>query len=334
MTTLRKLSLLLPAAALSTGLASHTAAQENYEWEPGTGTHEEEWYDPTDWFDDDADAEYGSDIDYEETGNDYTTDTYDYRYGTTYDDDSNYNDDTTYGYTDEYGYDAEDYRQRNNNTGMTRNRMNNGGTDDGYLLYFYETQDGNRQQNRQMQQDRQRQMQQAQAQRDRQRGMQQSPQTQPQQRDSRQMQQRQQAQNQQDRQRQMQQDQQRQMDRQARRPGAELGTADQWGQQQIVEGRLMQMTDVNLQGVPDSHRLVKLERADGMAVVVDLGMARDFADFDIEQDDYLIVFGETGQIDGKKVIFARHVAEVNTIDRSDRADRARRGDQGSQQSRR
>ena len=342
MTTLRKLSLLLPAAALSTGLASHAAAQDQYEWEPGTGTHEEEWYDPTDWFDDDADAEYGSSVDYEETGNDYGFDT-------TYDDDYDSYDGTTYGYTDEYGYDAEDYnnsvgytdeygydaedyRQRNNNNaGMTRNRMNNRGTDDGYLLYFYETRGENQQQNRQMQQDRQ-----AQGQQDRQRRMQQDRQAQGQQDRQRQMQQDRQAQGQQDRQRQAQQDRpqrQGQQGRQAMSPEASVGQGD-WGQRQVIEGRLTSLTDVKLQGVADSHRLVKVRRDSGREVVVDLGKSKDFADFDLEKHDYVIVFGETGKINNQKVIFARHVAELNTIDRSDRADRARRGGQGSQQSRR
>jgi hypothetical protein len=33
--------------------------REQYEWEPGEGYHEQEWYDPSDWF------SFGSDTDYE-----------------------------------------------------------------------------------------------------------------------------------------------------------------------------------------------------------------------------------------------------------------------------
>lgn len=64
--------------------------REGYEWEAGEGYHEEEWYDPSDWFDDDSSV-------------DYENDTYDYDY---------YNDYTypyyQWGY-DGYGYDNYDY---------------------------------------------------------------------------------------------------------------------------------------------------------------------------------------------------------------------------------
>ncbi|GEM_PF-5655518 len=55
------------------------AEAEQYEWEPGEGYHEQEWYDPSDWF------EAGRDIDYE-------SDAYDDYY---YDDDYSY-------YTDDW----------------------------------------------------------------------------------------------------------------------------------------------------------------------------------------------------------------------------------------
>jgi len=67
---------------------------EAYEWESDQGYHEEEWYDPSDWFD----ADYG--VDYEtDYGYGYDYDAYD-----TYDYDSGYN----YGYDDAYDY-AYDY---------------------------------------------------------------------------------------------------------------------------------------------------------------------------------------------------------------------------------
>ncbi len=67
---------LVPALVAAAGLAIAAPAtaqdwEENYEWEPGTGYHEEEWYDPTDWFDDDF---YNTGIDYEETGYDWWRD--------------------------------------------------------------------------------------------------------------------------------------------------------------------------------------------------------------------------------------------------------------------
>lgn len=35
--------------------------EEAYEWEPGEGYHEEEWYDPSDWFDADSSVDYEDD---------------------------------------------------------------------------------------------------------------------------------------------------------------------------------------------------------------------------------------------------------------------------------
>lgn len=65
------------AAAAGLAVVAPATAQsgDNYEWEPGVGYHEEEWYDPTDWFDDDYD--HGDQIDYEETWRiDYNDDDY------------------------------------------------------------------------------------------------------------------------------------------------------------------------------------------------------------------------------------------------------------------
>jgi len=71
-------------------------AQGDYEYEPGEGLHEEEWYDPSDWFDVD------DDIDYEYDWYDYT---YNYPYVYDYDYDYDYYD----LYEDDWGYE-EDFR--------------------------------------------------------------------------------------------------------------------------------------------------------------------------------------------------------------------------------
>ena len=72
-----------------------TMAQD-YEYEPGEGLHEEEWYDPSDWFDVD------DDIDYEYDWYDYT---YNYPYVYDYDDDYGYWD----PYEDEWEYGDDDF---------------------------------------------------------------------------------------------------------------------------------------------------------------------------------------------------------------------------------
>lgn len=99
-------------AALS-GLAiagGSALAQEQYEWEPDTGYHEEEWYDPSDWFDDDwspAAREGRSTTDYEELGDD---DRYDagYNYNNS---DSDFTSSDYDGYYDGYydGFNDKDF---------------------------------------------------------------------------------------------------------------------------------------------------------------------------------------------------------------------------------
>ncbi len=61
------------------------AEEEAYEWEAGEGYHEEEWYDPSDWFDDDSSVDYEDDSwgYYDDYGYDY--DDYGYGYGYDYD---------------------------------------------------------------------------------------------------------------------------------------------------------------------------------------------------------------------------------------------------------
>ncbi len=64
---------LLAACGLSLGLAGTPAAvqaqysddEESMEWDNDEGYHEEEWYDPSDWFDDDFDGIEGADTDFE-----------------------------------------------------------------------------------------------------------------------------------------------------------------------------------------------------------------------------------------------------------------------------
>jgi|GEM_PF-2038019 len=90
------------AAAAGVALAAPAAGQQDgdgWEWEPGKGYHEEEWYDPGDWFDD----EFSSGVDYEETGRDWG---WDWDWG--WDDDDDYYDDDDYDddyYDDYYGDD-------------------------------------------------------------------------------------------------------------------------------------------------------------------------------------------------------------------------------------
>lgn len=64
----QRAAVLAATAGFAAGLMLTPAAfaqADHMEWEPGEGVHEEEWYDPTDWFDDDFDGFSGTDTDYE-----------------------------------------------------------------------------------------------------------------------------------------------------------------------------------------------------------------------------------------------------------------------------
>jgi sporulation protein YlmC with PRC-barrel domain len=88
---------------LTTGLV----AQDEREWEADEGYHEEEWYDPSDWWNDDQQVDYESDWFEDDYDDDYEYDDYDYhddyRYRDEYDYEDNYYDDR-----DQYEYDYRD----------------------------------------------------------------------------------------------------------------------------------------------------------------------------------------------------------------------------------
>ncbi|KAA5545478.1 hypothetical protein FYK55_07470 [Roseiconus nitratireducens] len=79
-------------------LSAQTATAQQYEWEPGYGYHEEEWYDPSDWFGNDDDVSY--------------EDAYDSYYGN-YDDDyyGEYYDNDEFASADDY-YEEQPRRDR------------------------------------------------------------------------------------------------------------------------------------------------------------------------------------------------------------------------------
>lgn len=85
---------MLAALALMTTAAPRALAATEYEWDPTWGLHEEEWYDPSDWFNKDDGK-----VDIEEVGN--------YGYDDTWYGSSLWND---YGYYDAYSYDYDDYQ--------------------------------------------------------------------------------------------------------------------------------------------------------------------------------------------------------------------------------
>ncbi len=145
-----KIIAIIAACGMSLAAASFTVTthaqnqQDHMEWEPDEGFHEEEWYDPSDWFDDDFDGISGPDTDYEYDNNyGWTDNGYDYdgEYYATYNnqeydsdwwydaDRSIYNHGYYDGYSDGYdSYDASynDMKQRNQSSNANGNNANTG----------------------------------------------------------------------------------------------------------------------------------------------------------------------------------------------------------------
>ncbi len=103
-TVMYKRLLAMFAAVAAFTAFSLTASAQDYEYEPGEGYHEEEWYDPSDW---DLFQDEDRGVDYERR--DWYEFGYDY-----YDDDLYYDDDYLYyddDYRDYYDYDDDEYAQ-------------------------------------------------------------------------------------------------------------------------------------------------------------------------------------------------------------------------------
>lgn len=80
-------------------------------------------------------------------------------------------------------------------------------------------------------------------------------------------------------------------------------------------GKLVDLQEVDLNKVPDPHRLAKLQLSGGRTVIVDLGTDEQLQDISLKKGEYVMIRGALGRINGKPVVFATTVADVVQIDR-------------------
>lgn len=113
-------------------------------------------------------------------------------------------------------------------------------------------------------------------------------------------------------------EQEQRFEQQARRergPAATKGVAVTQGELMIL-GKVVETRDVNLSGIDEAHRLVKLRTRDGKTVVVDLGKTGGkLEELDLQRGKWIACVGAVGRINGRPVVFAEHVADVVKIDR-------------------
>jgi len=104
-------------------------------------------------------------------------------------------------------------------------------------------------------------------------------------------------------------------------------------QERLIQGEIRDITEVTVRGLPDAHRLARIERPDGQTYIVDFGKADSFETIDLTQGDRVFVYGKPAEVQGREVLFATHVAEFIEIDRDQRAMPSSIRDRGSQPNR-
>lgn len=87
---------------------------------------------------------------------------------------------------------------------------------------------------------------------------------------------------------------------------------DQQVKHNVVQGKITSMKDVSLAKVADQHRMVKLESQSGKKIIVDLGAKQQLGELNLKKGDRLMVYGVPARINGKPVLFATRVAELES----------------------
>lgn len=83
---------------------------------------------------------------------------------------------------------------------------------------------------------------------------------------------------------------------------------------QVIEGKIVDMTDVRVKGLSDRQRLLRVERKnDGEPFVVSAGTKADLDKLALEKGDTALIKGVGGKINNRNVIFATQIAEVASI---------------------
>ena len=105
------------------------------------------------------------------------------------------------------------------------------------------------------------------------------------------------------------------------------------GKHAVIRGRIEDVGRVQLDAARDEHTLIKLELQDGRCEIVDLGTRSTLDDFDMDEDDRIVVRGRRDRVNGKPIFRASQIRldgekhSIRDAMESDGAD----GDEGSAQ---
>ena len=97
-------------------------------------------------------------------------------------------------------------------------------------------------------------------------------------------------------------------DQRSQQAGVAGEQKEQRGERKIL-GRVVDSKDVEIKGIDDRHKLVRIEHNDNR-IVVDLGVQQEEQQLDLEEGDILFVSGRSGRINDKPVLIAQWAAEL------------------------
>ena len=85
----------------------------------------------------------------------------------------------------------------------------------------------------------------------------------------------------------------------------------------LVVGKVTDARNVTLAGTAgDKHRLIKVQPKGGQEVVVDIGVPQSGSELNFSKGDRIIAMGKPARINGRPVLFAANVAEMQRVNLS------------------
>lgn len=105
---------------------------------------------------------------------------------------------------------------------------------------------------------------------------------------------------------------------QTSQPSKPMAQGQQQGQQneamrgrRAVIGEVVEIRDIQLKGVSDKHRLVKIKNAQGNTLVVNVGNAARTPMKGVKKGSRIVAIGKEARINGNPVLYARYVGQLS-----------------------
>jgi hypothetical protein len=83
----------------------------------------------------------------------------------------------------------------------------------------------------------------------------------------------------------------------------------------VISGRLLDTREFTLKGENAKHVLARIQSPQGGQILVDLGTREDLQDVKLTNGELIAATGKFSRINGRRVLFADHIADLVTINR-------------------